>query len=160
MLIERDCAFGTFGFEDLIGFFILTELLLSVLCAFSAVAGYSLASYTAENTAFVIYFQAFCVGSLIGLEIPLVTRINEAYQNLRINISSVMEKDYYGALFGGLFFAFLALPYLGMTYTPIVLGSDNFLVAVLYLRRLPPFPDDQLIGFFVLRRPRTRPVCL
>ncbi len=117
--------------KDLIGFFILTELLLSVLCAFSAVAGYSLASYTAENTAFVIYFQAFCVGSLIGLEIPLVTRINEAYEDLRVNISSVMEKDYYGALFGGLFFAFLALPYLGMTYTPIVLGSVNFLVAVL-----------------------------
>jgi len=117
--------------NDLIGVFILTELLLSVMCAFSAVVGYSLASYTAENTAFVLYSQAFCVGTLIGLEIPLVTRINEAYEELRVNISNVMEKDYYGALFGGLFFAFLALPYLGMTYTPIALGSINFFVALL-----------------------------
>lgn len=117
--------------KDLIGVFILTELLLSVMCAISAVAGYSLASYTAEHTAFVIYFQAFCVGTLIGLEIPLVTRINESYEELRINISSVMEKDYFGALFGGIFFAFLALPYLGMTYTPVVLGSVNLIVALL-----------------------------
>lgn len=117
--------------NDLIGFFILTELLLSIMCAISAVAGYSLAAYTAEHTAFVIYFQAFCIGTLIGLEIPIVTRINDAYEELRVNISNVMEKDYFGALFGGIFFAFLALPYLGMTYTPIVLGSVNFLVAML-----------------------------
>lgn len=119
--------------RDLIGMFILTELLLSVLCALSAVVGYSLASYTSDNTALVLYSQAFCIGTMIGLEIPLVTRINESYQELRVNISNVMEKDYFGALFGGIFFAFLALPYLGMTYTPIILGSINFTVALLVL---------------------------
>jgi spermidine synthase len=44
-----------------------------------------------------------------------------------------MEKDYYGALLGGLFFAFFALPHLGLTFTPIVLGAINFLVASLLL---------------------------
>jgi spermidine synthase len=46
-----------------------------------------------------------------------------------------MEKDYYGALLGGLLFAFFALPYLGLTYTPIALGVINFLVASLLLWR-------------------------
>jgi spermidine synthase len=46
-----------------------------------------------------------------------------------------MEKDYYGALFGGLAFAFFALPHLGLTYTPIALGSINFLVAALLFWR-------------------------
>jgi predicted membrane-bound spermidine synthase len=40
-----------------------------------------------------------------------------------------MEKDYYGALVGGILFAFFALPYFGLTYTPIALGIINFLVA-------------------------------
>ena len=73
------------------------------------------------------------VGGLIGFEIPLVTRLNESHEELRTNIAAVMEKDYFGALFGGLFFAFFALPHLGLTYTPLVLASINFLVASLLL---------------------------
>ena len=63
------------------------------------------------------------------MELPLATRLNAYFEELRINISSVMEKDYYGALLGGLLFAFVALPYLGLTYTPIILGTINLAVA-------------------------------
>jgi len=52
---------------------------------------------------------------------------------LRINVASVMEKDYLGSLAGGLFFAFVGLPYLGLTYTPFLLGLINFGVAILLL---------------------------
>jgi spermidine synthase len=65
------------------------------------------------------------------MEIPLVTRINNDYKSLRTNISGVMEKDYYGSLFGGLFFAFIGIRYLGLTYTPFVVGGVNFGVALL-----------------------------
>lgn len=118
--------------KNLLNAFIITEFLLSILCAVSAQIAYVLASFT-SNISFVIYFQAFLIGSLIGLEIPLATRINQEYEELRLNISGVMEKDYFGALFGGLFFAFFALPYLGLTYTPVALGSVNFIVACLLL---------------------------
>ena len=67
------------------------------------------------------------------MEIPLVIRINQEFQNLRMNISTVMEKDYYGSLAGGLFFAFVGLPYLGLTYTPIILGLVNFSVAIVLI---------------------------
>ncbi len=120
--------------KNLLDAFVMTEFTLSVLCALSAILAYSLAGFL-ECFQWIIYVQAMVIGSLIGLEIPLVTRMNDAYEELRINISGVMEKDYYGALFGGIIFAFFALPYLGLTYTPIVLGSINFLVAGLILWR-------------------------
>lgn len=114
--------------------FIIIEFSLSILCAVSVMLAYGLASST-KYIDIVIYTQAFVIGSFIGVEIPIVIRLNQTYEELRINISSVMEKDYYGALFGGLVFAFFALPKLGLTYTPIALGAINFLVACLLLWR-------------------------
>ncbi len=116
--------------RHLLDAFIVVELLLSVLCAMSATVTYLLSAYV-EWIAPFIYSMAFGIGLLIGLEIPLATRLNDFFEELRINISSVLEKDYYGALLGGLLFAFVALPYLGLTYTPLVLGSINFLVAAM-----------------------------
>ncbi len=112
--------------------FILVEFGLSALCSSSAVLAYGLAAYTSHIN-LLIYIVAMVIGGLIGFEIPLVTRLNEAHEELRSNIATVMEKDYYGSLLGGLFFAFFALPHLGLTYTPIVLGAINFLVASLLL---------------------------
>ncbi len=131
--------------------FILIEFLLSILCAISAILSYGLAALT-SFISLIIYTQAFIIGCLIGLEIPLATRLNEEYEDLRINISGVLEKDYFGALFGGLIFAFLALPYLGLTYTPILLGSINFLVASFLLWRFFFLIQKKkiLISFFTL----------
>jgi spermidine synthase len=112
--------------------FILVEFGLSILCSSSAVLAYGLAAYTAHIN-LIIYLMAMVIGALIGFEIPLVMRLNDAHEELRTNIAAVMEKDYYGSLLGGLFFAFFALPYLGLTYTPIILGAINFLVASLLL---------------------------
>ncbi|NQZ75803.1 MAG: polyamine aminopropyltransferase [Ekhidna sp.] len=83
-----------------------------------------------DNTTFIIYLLSVLVGLLIGMEIPLVVRLNERFQNLKVNISSALENDYFGSLAGGVFFAFLGLPYLGLTYTPLILGIVNFSVAM------------------------------
>lgn len=120
--------------DSLLDAFIIVEFILSVVCAMSAITAYSLAAFT-DYDDLLIYALAFSIGFLIGLEIPLVTRLNEAYEELRVNISAVMEKDYYGALAGGLIFAFFALPVLGLTYTPVILGAVNFFVASLILWR-------------------------
>ena len=114
--------------RNLLDVFIAVEFVLSTLCATCAVAAYFGTAWLGESTA-VIYGYACAIGLLIGMEIPIVARMNDAYEGLRTNIASVMEKDYYGALFGGLLFAFFALPKLGLTYTPIALGAVNFAVA-------------------------------
>ena len=83
-----------------------------------------------DNTTFIIYALSVTIGLLIGMEIPLVVRLNERFQHLKVNISSALENDYFGSLVGGVFFAFLGLPYLGLTYTPLILGAVNFSVAL------------------------------
>lgn len=110
--------------------FVRIELLLSVLISLCALFTYLIMPYV-TSLWMILYFMALFIGLLIGMEIPLVTRINNDYKSLRTNISGVMEKDYYGSLFGGLFFAFVGIRYLGLTYTPFVVGGVNFAVALL-----------------------------
>lgn len=117
---------------DLLDRYIFAEFGLSLFCTFSAIVSFGIAAFTIHN-GLVVYGIACLIGFLTGLEIPLVTRINEKYEPLRVNISSVMEYDYYGALAGGALFAFVLLPFLGLTYTPILLGGINLLVAGLIL---------------------------
>jgi spermidine synthase len=114
--------------RDLLDWFIGIELLLSLLSAYAALMVYTISAFS-PYTGLLIYGLSIAIGLLIGLEIPLVIRMNEEYQSLRVNIAGVLERDYFGSLLGGLFFAFVGLPYLGMSYTPFVLGSLNYLVA-------------------------------
>ncbi len=123
--------------KNLLEKFIYVEFTLSILSAFAALLAYTAAAYT-DYTGLLIYTFSISIGLLIGLEIPLVIRLNQEFEELKVNVSSVMEKDYYGSLLGGIFFAFVGLPYLGLTYTPFVLGITNFLVALLLLFFLWP----------------------
>ena len=116
--------------------FVLIEFGLSFLCTFSAMFCFWISAYTI-NFGLVVYAVACMIGFMTGLEIPLITRINQSYESLRENISSVMEYDYYGGLLGGALFAFVLLPFLGLTYTPVLIGSLNLLVASLILWYFP-----------------------
>lgn len=132
--------------RHLLDCFIAVEFLLSLLCAVSSVSIYTLAAFT-ESLNLFIYALAIAIGLLIGMEIPLVARINETYETLRTNIAGVLEQDYYGALAGGLLFAFVALPRLGLTYTPLALGALNFSVAAtLFLRCRGSLRRPRLLG--------------
>lgn len=123
--------------RDLLDAFILVECGLSLLCAGSPLLAWGMAIWT-SHVALVIYALGLGVGLLIGLEIPLATRANERYEALRANISNVMEKDYYGALLGGLLFAFVGLPHLGLVWTPLALGAVNWAVAAAFLWKFHP----------------------
>ena len=123
--------------------FLIVEFSLSVLVAFSPLLVYTVTIWT-SGYALLIYLLAILIGMLIGMEIPLVVRINESYETLRYNISNILENDYYGSLLGGVFFAFIGLPKLGLTYTPFVLGLVNFSVAMVLffvLREIIPKKD-------------------
>ncbi len=138
--------------DRLLDRFVAVEFYLSALCATCAVAAY-FGSALVLSAGVFIYGYAFAIGVLIGMEIPLVARMNEAYQDLRANIADVMEKDYFGALLGGLLFAFFFLPKLGLTYTPLVLGAINFVVASVLLwqyRHLLARPKRLLFAFWIL----------
>lgn len=128
--------------KNLLQRFIAIEFILSLLTAFVSVITYSVSAFYG-SVAFIIYSMCIIIGLLIGMEIPIVIRINDEFENLRINVSSVMEKDYYGSLLGGVFFAFVGLPYLGLTYTPFILGVINFSVAIgLYIMLRPSLSKE------------------
>lgn len=112
--------------------FIWIEIALSILASFVSLITYTVASYTVY-TGVVIYSLSVIIGLMIGMEIPLVIRINDQFETLKVNVSSMMENDYYGSLLGGVFFAFIGLPFLGLTYTPFILGFVNYSVAMVLL---------------------------
>ena len=126
--------------KNVIVYFIVTELVLSVLVSFSALISYTVYGVT-DVSWLVIYLLSICIGLLIGLEIPFATRINDEFEELRLNISNILEKDYFGSLIGGLFFAFIGLPYLGLTYTPFVLGFLNLIVSYYLFKILKEYID-------------------
>ncbi len=117
---------------NLLDRYVAIECALSLSCALSALACYAIAAFTAQ-IGVAIYGISIFIGFLTGMEIPLIARVNDRFESLKINISSVLEYDYYGALVGGGLFAFLLLPYLGLTYTPILLGAVNLSVAAILI---------------------------
>ncbi|WP_216616591.1 polyamine aminopropyltransferase [Marinifilum caeruleilacunae] len=118
--------------KNLLKVFLLLEFTLSVLVSFAPLLVYTASAYT-QAIGILIYTLAIFVGLLIGMEIPLVIRINDDYEKLRFNISNILENDYYGSLLGGIFFALIGLPIFGLIYTPFILGFVNFSVSIVVL---------------------------
>ena len=112
--------------------FLLIEFGLSVLICISPLVVYSIAGYT-QYIHIVVYGLSALIGLCIGFEIPLVTRLNEEFEDINTNVSSVLSWDYVGSLVGGLAFAFWGLPHLGIKNTAFLFGLLNFLAATLLL---------------------------
>ncbi len=128
---------------NLIDKFLFFELLLGLLGGISTIIIYGsfvwLASYQ-----LVLYSFALAVGGLIGLEIPILIRINTEYHTtLRANLSDVLSMDYIGSLLGALLFAYVLLSNVSLGRIGAALGLVNVTVAffgLLYFRPLVKRP--------------------
>mgnify|MGYP001764858014 CR=1 FL=1 len=78
----------------------------------------------------VLYGLVFLVGTLVGLEIPLVMRILKRNVELKDLVSQVLTFDYLGALAVSVAFPLLLAPRLGMIRTGLLFGVMNAAVAV------------------------------
>jgi spermidine synthase len=65
------------------------------------------------------------VGSLVGLELPLLTRMLEEDGGLRLAISRALALDYLGALAGSVLFPLLLLPLVGLLGTALLVGATG-----------------------------------
>jgi spermidine synthase len=70
------------------------------------------------------------VGTLVGLEIPLVMRILKRNIVLKNLVSQVLTFDYLGALAVSVAFPLILVPQLGMIRTGLLFGFMNAAVAV------------------------------
>src|SRR3954469_7603690 len=77
----------------------------------------------------LLYGLVLVVGTLVGLEIPLVMRILKRNVGLRELVSQVLTFDYLGALAVSVAFPLVLVPQLGLIRTGLLFGLMNALVA-------------------------------
>ena len=73
------------------------------------------------------------IGTLIGLEVPLLTRLLDKYYTLKLNISNILSLDYFGALIATLLFPFILLPFLGTFKSSLFFGLVNMIIGFINL---------------------------
>jgi spermidine synthase len=78
----------------------------------------------------LLYSLVILVGTLVGLEIPLVMRMLKRNVALRDLVSQVLTFDYLGALAVSLAFPLVLVPHLGLVRTGLLFGLMNATVAL------------------------------
>lgn len=89
-----------------------------------------------ETYQIVMYLEIILIGTFVGVEIPLLTRIvEEDNENLRVTLSSIFSFDYIGGLVGSIAFPLILLPRLGYFATAFFTGCMNVTAAALIIFR-------------------------
>lgn len=80
-----------------------------------------------------MYALILIIGALVGIEIPLLTRIISRKSSLSDSLAHVLSMDYIGALIGSVSFPLLLLPSLGLFRSSFAIGLLNICVAAIAL---------------------------
>ncbi|MCK5543832.1 MAG: polyamine aminopropyltransferase, partial [Desulfobulbaceae bacterium] len=136
----------------LIDKFILAEIVLGLLGGFGPIA--MMYTFGVYPNYYILVQYAFIsiIGLLIGFEIPLLIRINQAYTSeLKMNLGGVLKMDYIGALCGALVWVFLLPKFFTLIESAFVLGLLNVAVGgftLYYFRRLAEWKTR--LSFFTM----------
>ena len=115
--------------------FVQVQFLIGLIGGFSAAALFVL--FTQVN-AFrpVLYGLIFLIGTLVGLEIPLLLRILKDRLEFKDLVARVFTFDYIGALLASLLFPLVLVPHLGLVRSSFLFGMLNVAVGLLSARVL------------------------
>src|SRR5260221_388187 len=84
-----------------------------------------------QNRALAILIAVvIAVGTLVGLEIPLLIRILKSRLEFKDLVARVLSLDYLGALGASLLFPLFLVPKLGLLNTSLMFGTANVCVAL------------------------------
>ena len=82
----------------------------------------------------IMYIEIIIIGTFVGAEIPILTRIIESgSSDLSVTLSSIFSFDYIGGLLGSILFPLLLLPKLGYFTTSFLVGVMNIVAAALII---------------------------
>ena len=109
--------------------FLRIELLVALIGGLLPATLFLANAYAPGAFRFLLYGMVLVVGTLVGLEIPLVMRILRRNVALKDLVSQVLTFDYLGALAVSLAFPLLLVPHLGLIRTGLVFGLLNASVA-------------------------------
>jgi spermidine synthase len=122
--------------KKLLATFISIEFLVGIFGGLSATVLFLSFEYI-SSFRILLYLFVFIIGTLVGLEIPLLMRILEDKYEFKDLVSKVFTVDYIGALFASITFPLFLAPQLGLMRTALLFGMFNILVGLwtLYLFR-------------------------
>lgn len=78
----------------------------------------------------LLFLVVFAIGTLVGLELPLLMRILKEHLDFSDLVSRVLAFDYIGALAASVLFPIFLVPKLGLVRTSLVFGLLNALVGL------------------------------
>lgn len=109
--------------------FIGVETGLALAGGFSPTLTYLAYSYTSHYI-LVLYFFVSFIGIMIGLEIPVIIRINNDFsRELSTNLGSILSADYIGSLMGSMLYVFVLLRFTSITEAAFLTAGANFFLA-------------------------------
>jgi spermidine synthase len=108
--------------SQLLNAFVLVELALAPLCALLPLALFAL--FVADGPVWLgLVLVALLLGTLAGLEVPLITRLLEQDEGVKDSLAQVLALDYLGALVGSLLFPVVLLPWIGLFPAAAIIGA-------------------------------------
>ncbi len=84
-----------------------------------------------DNYTPLLFLLVALLGTMLGIEIPLILRILKEHASLKINVSNVFTADYIGALIAALLFPLVLVPQLGLLQTGFLFGLLNVAIGIL-----------------------------
>jgi spermidine synthase len=135
--------------------FIDIELAVAVVGGFSAPLLFLSFAYVSYFS-IVLFTMVFVIGTLVGLEIPLLMRILKDELDFKELVSRVLALDYVGALVASLLFPIFLVPKLGLNRTSLLFGMLNAGVGIWATWLLEPLVKNKSLtilrvkGFIVI----------
>lgn len=115
--------------ERALPIFISVEVVIGLVGGFCNIILYLVYAFLSGYEVVMYTLMGF-IGTLIGLEIPLLVRLLSSYSPLRVNISNVLALDYLGSLFVAIAFPLVLLPNLGLMRSGLLFGILNVAVGI------------------------------
>lgn len=109
--------------------FITVQLIIALVGGFSAPALF-LGFAVLASIRPLLFAILIVVGTMVGLEIPLLMRLMPGKRELKDLVAQVLAFDYIGALLASIAFPLLLLPWLGLVRTSLLFGTFNAAVAL------------------------------
>lgn len=125
--------------NNLLKVFISVELLIGLAGGLSSTLLFLGFNFIASFR-FFLYLVVFVIGSLVGLEIPLMLRILKDKFTFNELVARIFSFDYVGALLASLLFPLVLVPFLGLLKTSYLFGIFNAAVAFFLTNYLDAAP--------------------
>ncbi len=109
--------------------FVRIELFIAIVGGFSSSALFLAFAFT-QGFELLLYVVVLVVGTLVGLEIPLLMRLVKDRYRFQDAVSHVLTFDYLGALFASILFPLVLVPKLGLIRSALFFGVVNSAVAL------------------------------